>query len=109
MLKKNRTFLTFHLSLYLRRCHAVSLKKKRNNLPCFDNVIGLKKTGYYLGLRIAHSNKSGSTTLSYPEHNFLSSASLSNKLVSYNDDRLEGKLHQLICSRSYLCFRRKSG
>ena len=40
--KKNHTFLTFHLSLYLRGCHAVSLKKTKQ-FPCFDNVIGLKK------------------------------------------------------------------
>ena len=48
--KKNYTVLTFHLSLYLHRCHAVSLKKTKQ-FACFDNVFGLKKTGYYLGLR----------------------------------------------------------
>ena len=40
--KKNHTFLSFHLSLYLHGCHAVSLKKTKQ-FPCFDNVIGLKK------------------------------------------------------------------
>ena len=74
--------MTFHLSLYLHRCHAVSLKKTKQ-FPCFDKVIGLKKkTGHYSGLRIGRSNKSGSTTLSYPEHNFLSSASLRNFSVT---------------------------
>ena len=104
--KKNYTVLTFHLSLYLHRCHAVSLKKTKQ-FACFDNVFGLKKN--WLLFRIADVQTSQALPHSpqYPEHNFLSSASLSNKLVSYNDGRLEGKLHQLICYRSYLCFRGK--
>ena len=40
--KKNPTFLTFQLSLYLHRYRAVFLKKTKQ-FPYFDNVIGLKK------------------------------------------------------------------